>query len=70
MADDWQSNLMDVTRAAEFLGISPLEIRRLVAEHAIPVVMVGPFVRFNRDDMKAWQRQPDGYPPQGRSKRR
>lgn len=58
MADEsmW-SNLMDIKRAAELLGLSTLQVRSLVAEKAIPVVMVGPFVRLARDDIVTWQRQ-------------
>ena len=50
-----QRNLLDVTQAAEYLHLSALEVRRLVGKHAIPFVMVGPFVRFEQATLETWR---------------
>jgi excisionase family DNA binding protein len=47
-------NLLDLTQAADLLHLSPLQMRQLVARQAIPFVMVGPFVRFERSLLETW----------------
>ena len=50
-----RQNLLDVTQAAAYLQLSPQQVRRLVAKQAIPFVMVGPFVRFERATLETWR---------------
>lgn len=47
-------NLLDVRQAADLLHVPASRVRRLVAEQAIPFVMVGPFVRFDPDTLRTW----------------
>ena len=54
-AHEMRPDLFDVIRAADFLKLSPSEVRRLVARQAIPFVMVGPFVRFERSVLETWK---------------
>ena len=50
-----QRDLFDVIRAADFLKLSPSDVRGLVARQAIPFLMVGPFVRFERSVLETWR---------------
>ena len=54
-AGHMQRDLFDVIRAADFLKLSPSEVRGLVARQAIPFVMVGPFVRFERSVLETYR---------------
>lgn len=49
-----RENLLDVPQAADLLHITPAQVRRLVAKQAMPFIMVGPFVRFERATLEAW----------------
>jgi excisionase family DNA binding protein len=46
--------LLDVPALAELLATTPRHVRRLVAEHRIPYLKCGHFVRFDPDDVVAW----------------
>jgi excisionase family DNA binding protein len=46
--------LRDVPEAAEYLTVSIHFIRRLVRERRIPFVKLGPFVRFDTEDLDAF----------------
>ena len=46
--------LDDVDATAEYLGVSPGYVRRLVRERRIPFHKVGKYLRFNRTELNAW----------------
>jgi excisionase family DNA binding protein len=48
------ANLVDITRAAERLGVSVRYMRRLVAERRIPYVKLGHLLRFDPVELEAW----------------
>lgn len=63
------SRLLDIPTIAEQLNTSVRHIRRLVAEHRIPVVRVGRLIRFDPVDISEWldellpeERRPTGVP--------
>jgi excisionase family DNA binding protein len=49
-----RSNLIDIARAAERLGVSLRYVRRLVAERRIPYVKFGHLLRFDPVELEAW----------------
>jgi excisionase family DNA binding protein len=49
-----RENLLDVPQAADLLHLTPAQVRRLVAKQAIPFLMIGPFVRFDRATLETW----------------
>ncbi len=47
--------LLDYKAAAEYLGLSPLTLRRYVSRRLLPFLKLGPSaVRFTRDDLDLW----------------
>ena len=48
------SMLLDVSAAAELLGVTERFVRRLVAERRIPFYKVGKFIRFRSTDVADW----------------
>lgn len=46
--------LIDITRAAEHLGVTVRHVRRLVSERRIPYVKVGHLVRFDTRELGRW----------------
>jgi excisionase family DNA binding protein len=48
------ADLVDITRAAERLGVSVRYVRRLVAERRIPYVKFGHLLRFDPVELGAW----------------
>jgi excisionase family DNA binding protein len=46
--------LLNIDDVAEYLGVTPRHIRRLVAERRIPYLKVGRFVRFDPAAVAAW----------------
>ena len=48
-----QRGLVDATRVADRLGVTPRYVRRLVAERRIRYVKVGHLVRFYPEDVEA-----------------
>lgn len=46
--------LIDITTAAQHLGVTPRHIRRLVAERRIPYLKVGHYIRFDPAELQAW----------------
>lgn len=46
--------LIDMTTAAERLGVNHRHVRRLVSERRIPYVKVGRLVRFDPRDLDRW----------------
>jgi excisionase family DNA binding protein len=46
--------LLDVAAMATWLSVEVVFIRRLVAEHRIPFVKIGKFVRFDPDEVALW----------------
>lgn len=48
------SRLLDIPTVADQLNTSVRHIRRLVAEHRIPVVRVGRLIRFDPVDISEW----------------
>ena len=54
--------LIDIETLAHLLGDSVRHVRRLVAEHRVPYLKVGHFVRFDPAEIVAWldsARQPE-----------
>jgi excisionase family DNA binding protein len=49
-----RANLIDITRAAERLGVTVRYMRRLVAERRIPYVKLGHLLRFDPVELEAW----------------
>jgi len=49
-----RSALLDVEAMAGWLGVEVVFVRRLVAEHRIPFVKIGKFVRFDPDEVARW----------------
>jgi excisionase family DNA binding protein len=49
-----RSDLVDITRAAERLGVTVRYMRRLVAERRIPYVKLGHLLRFDPVELEAW----------------
>ncbi|MHB1503630.1 MAG: helix-turn-helix domain-containing protein [Acidimicrobiales bacterium] len=47
-------HLLDVPALAELLATTPRHVRRLVAEHRIPYLKCGHFVRFDPSDVLNW----------------
>ena len=50
-----QRNLLDVKQAAEMLQLPVAQVRRLVDQETIPFVKVGPFIRFDGDELGQWR---------------
>ncbi len=53
--------LLDITGAAERLGVTVRHMRRLVAERRIPYIKWGSILHFDPDEIDAWvdqHRQP------------
>ncbi|MHB8437498.1 MAG: helix-turn-helix domain-containing protein [Acidimicrobiales bacterium] len=48
------AQLLDIAALAEWLSTTPRHVRRLVAEHRIPYLKCGHFVRFDREDVARW----------------
>jgi excisionase family DNA binding protein len=48
------TRLIDISDAAETLGVSVRYVRRLVAERRIPYVKLGHYIRFDRDELELW----------------
>ena len=48
------TRLVDISDAAETLGVSVRYVRRLVAERRIPYVKLGHYIRFDRDELELW----------------
>jgi excisionase family DNA binding protein len=46
--------LVDIPTLAEHLGVNPRHVRRLVAEHRIPFVRIGYFIRFEVVAINRW----------------
>lgn len=46
--------LIDITGAAERLGVSVRYVRRLVAQRRIPYVKLGHYLRFDPAELEAW----------------
>jgi len=46
--------LLDVPALAQLLATTPRHVRRLVAEHRIPYLKCGHFIRFDPADVVAW----------------
>ena len=46
--------LLDVEAMAAWLSVEVLFVRRLVAEHRIPFLKIGKFVRFDPDEVAHW----------------
>jgi excisionase family DNA binding protein len=46
--------LIDVHVVADVLGITIRHVQRLVAEHRIPFLKVGRFVRFDPAELNVW----------------
>ena len=54
--------LIDIETLAHLLGDSVSHVRRLVAEHRVPYLKVGHFVRFDPAEIVEWldsSRQPE-----------
>jgi excisionase family DNA binding protein len=49
-----RADLVDITRAAERLGVSLRYMRRLVAERRVPYVKFGHLLRFDPVELEAW----------------
>jgi excisionase family DNA binding protein len=49
-----RADLVDITRAAERLGVTVRYVRRLVAERRIPYVKFGHLLRFDPVDLEEW----------------
>jgi excisionase family DNA binding protein len=49
-----RADLVDITRAAERLGVSVRYMWRLVAERRIPYVKFGHLLRFDPVELEAW----------------
>lgn len=49
-----QPRLIDLTGAADRLGVSLRYVRRLVAERRIPYIKLGHLLRFDPDEVDAW----------------
>jgi len=51
-----QSDLLDTTQAAAYIGVTPrtLEVWRAVRRHAIPYIKVGRLVKYRRADLDRW----------------
>ncbi|HEX4822293.1 MAG TPA: helix-turn-helix domain-containing protein [Acidimicrobiales bacterium] len=50
-----QRNLLDLKQAAELLQLPTAQVRRLVDQETIPFVKVGPFVRFDGEELEKWR---------------
>jgi excisionase family DNA binding protein len=48
------NTLLDVSDAAELLGVTERFVRRLVAERRIPFYKIGKFIRFKPTDVVDW----------------
>ncbi len=46
--------LLDYRELAEYLGLSPITLRKKVSEKEIPYTKVGGRVRFRRTDIDRW----------------
>ena len=46
--------LLDIKALAEYLGVAPRHIRRLVAERRIPFIKWGHLIRFDPDEVSVW----------------
>jgi excisionase family DNA binding protein len=46
--------LLTIERLADRLGITVCHVRRLVAEHRVPIVKVGRLVRFDAGEIARW----------------
>lgn len=46
--------LIDCDRLAAWLGVEVVFVRRLVAEHRIPFLKIGKFVRFDPEEIAGW----------------
>ena len=46
--------LLTIEQLAERLGITVRHVRRLVAEHRVPIVKVGRLVGFDADEIARW----------------
>lgn len=49
-----RSRYVDINRVAEYLGVIPRHIRRLVAEERIPYIKWGSILHFDLDEIDAW----------------
>jgi excisionase family DNA binding protein len=48
------TRLIDITGAAEQLGVSVRYVRRLVSQRRIPYVKLGHYLRFDPAEIDAW----------------
>jgi excisionase family DNA binding protein len=46
--------LIDIHGVADVLGVTVRHVQRLVAEHRIPYLKVGRFVRFDPGELNVW----------------
>lgn len=51
-----ENNLMDVSEAAEYVGLSTFTVRRLAKQGALPAAKIGRAYRFKREDIDAYLR--------------
>jgi excisionase family DNA binding protein len=49
-----RARLIDITTAAERLGVSVRYVRRLVAQRRIPYVKFGHYLRFDEAELDEW----------------
>lgn len=48
------TRLIDITAAAEHLGVTVRYVRRLVSERRIPYVKLGHYLRFDPAELETW----------------
>ena len=48
------TKMLDVHAVADAIGVSEKTVRRLVARRSIPFHKIGPLVRFDEADIRAW----------------
>lgn len=48
------TRMLDVHAVADAIGVSEKTVRRLVARRSIPFHKIGPLVRFDEADVRAW----------------
>lgn len=49
-----EPRLIDLTTLAQWLGVEPRHVRRLVAERRIPFIKWGHLLRFDPVEIRAW----------------
>ncbi len=49
-----EKELVDIPWVAKRLGVKERHVRRLVAEHRIPIIKWGHLVRFDPDEIEHW----------------